>query len=52
MLDGPDALTPWMPGIQLACVAAVAPGLAWRSPDRGTMAHAGTPARLSSGNGG
>lgn len=33
-------------------VAAVAPGVAWRILPRGTIAPAGTPTRLGSGNGG
>jgi len=49
---GTDTFTPWMLGIDLVCVAAVALSLAWRILPRGTIATAGTPTRLSSGNGG
>ena len=49
---GTDAFTPWMLAIDLVCVAAVALSLAWRILPRGTIAHAGIPTRLGSGNGG
>jgi sulfoxide reductase heme-binding subunit YedZ len=49
---GTDALTTWMLGIDLACVAAVALSLAWRILPRGTIARTESPTRLGSGNGG
>ncbi len=36
----------------VAAFAAVAPSVAWRILHRGTMAPAGSPTRLGSGNGG
>jgi hypothetical protein len=46
------AFTPWMLGVDVVSVAAVAPSLAWRILPRGTIARTGSPTRLGSGNGG
>jgi hypothetical protein len=49
---GTDAFTPWMPGVDLPCVAVLALGLAWPILPRGTMAPAGPGTRQGSGSGG